>query len=69
VSLLQNYRSQLGRIGLPNNIIPNEELAKLPEAPRSIIESTSPDKIVSRYSYDIDRLPQLYCDRICYSFL
>jgi 2-polyprenyl-6-methoxyphenol hydroxylase-like FAD-dependent oxidoreductase len=57
-------RSQLGRIGLPNNIIPSEELAKLPEAPRSIIESTPLDKIVSRYSYDIDRLPQLYRDRI-----
>jgi 2-polyprenyl-6-methoxyphenol hydroxylase-like FAD-dependent oxidoreductase len=57
-------RSQLGRIGLPNNVIPKAELAKLPEAPRSIIESTPLDKIVSRYSYDIDPLPQLYRDRI-----
>jgi salicylate hydroxylase len=44
--------------------IPPEELAKLPSEPRNVIESTPPEQIVTRYSYDIDTLPRLYQDRI-----
>ena len=49
----------------PKNIaIPPEELAKLPERPRAIIESTPQEQISCRFSYDIDPLPQLYSGRI-----
>ncbi len=34
--------------------IPKAELAKLPIEPRTVIESTPPEQIVTRYSYDID---------------
>lgn len=54
-------------VGAPqpeNTAIPPEELAKLPERPRSVIESTPPDDISCRFSYDIDPLPQLYSGRI-----
>ncbi|NJP11857.1 MAG: NAD(P)-binding protein [Leptolyngbyaceae cyanobacterium RU_5_1] len=44
--------------------IPRKELAKLPAAARAIIESTPPEQIVSRYSYDIDPLPHLYHGRV-----
>jgi salicylate hydroxylase len=44
--------------------IPTQELAKLPEDARAIIESTPLEQVVSRYSYDIDPLPQLYKGRI-----
>jgi 2-polyprenyl-6-methoxyphenol hydroxylase-like FAD-dependent oxidoreductase len=44
--------------------IPSQELAKLPDDARTIIESTLPEAIVSRYSYDIDPLPQLYNGRV-----
>lgn len=44
--------------------IPPEELAKLPDDARAVIESTPPEQIVSRYSYDIDPLPRLYDGRI-----
>lgn len=47
-----------------DSIIPAKELAKLPDDARAMIESTPPDAIVSRYSYDIDPLPQLYNGRI-----
>ncbi|WP_036484140.1 FAD-dependent monooxygenase [Myxosarcina sp. GI1] len=44
--------------------LPSEELAKLPSEARSVIESTPPEQIVTRFSYDIDPLPQLYRGRI-----
>lgn len=44
--------------------IPQKELAKLPIEARKIIESTPPEQMVTRYSYDIDPLPQLYQGRI-----
>lgn len=44
--------------------IPAAELAKLPDAPRAVIEATPPEQIVSRYSYDIDPLPRLYDGRV-----
>lgn len=44
--------------------IPPRELAKLPIEPRTVIESTPPEQIVTRYSYDIDTLPQLHRGRI-----
>ncbi len=44
--------------------IPPAELAKLPADARALIESTPPEQIVSRYSYDIEPLPQLYSGRI-----
>ncbi|WP_404790637.1 FAD-dependent oxidoreductase [Altericista sp. CCNU0014] len=47
-----------------DNTIPPQELAKLPDDARAIIEATPPQAIVSRYSYDIDPLPQLYNGRI-----
>jgi salicylate hydroxylase len=48
----------------PNIPIPPQELAKLPSEPRTVIESTRPEQIVTRYSYDIDPLPKLYQGRI-----
>jgi salicylate hydroxylase len=44
--------------------IPQQELAKLPIEPRKVIESTPPEQLITRYSYDIDPLPQLYQGRI-----
>jgi 2-polyprenyl-6-methoxyphenol hydroxylase-like FAD-dependent oxidoreductase len=44
--------------------IPTQELKKLPDDARAIIEATPPDTIISRYSYDIDPLPQLYQGRV-----
>lgn len=44
--------------------IPPQELAKLPDDARAIIEATPHEQIVSRYSYDIDPLPQLYSGRV-----
>jgi 2-polyprenyl-6-methoxyphenol hydroxylase-like FAD-dependent oxidoreductase len=45
---------------VPKNCeIPQEELQKLPEAMRRTIEITPPENIVTRYSYDIDPLPQI----------
>jgi salicylate hydroxylase len=44
--------------------IPPAELSKLPIEPRKVIESTPPEQIITRYSYDIDPLPQLYQGRI-----
>ncbi|PZV11259.1 MAG: monooxygenase [Pseudanabaena sp.] len=40
--------------------IPAQELAKLPEDARKVIESTPIENMICRYSYDIDPLPQLY---------
>jgi 2-polyprenyl-6-methoxyphenol hydroxylase-like FAD-dependent oxidoreductase len=47
-----------------NTAIPAMELAKLPADARAVIEATPPEQIISRYSYDIDPLPQLYRGRI-----
>ena len=44
--------------------IPPQELAKLPIEARTVIASTPPDQMVTRYSYDIDPLPRLYQGRI-----
>jgi 2-polyprenyl-6-methoxyphenol hydroxylase-like FAD-dependent oxidoreductase len=48
----------------PNIPIPPQELAKLPIDARTVIASTPPEQIVTRFSYDIDPLPQLYQGRI-----
>jgi 2-polyprenyl-6-methoxyphenol hydroxylase-like FAD-dependent oxidoreductase len=53
------------QVFLPRNpMIPADELAKLPDDARAVIENTPTEQIVSRYSYDIDPLPQLYDGRI-----
>ncbi len=49
---------------LDNLPIPTQELAKLPIEPRTVIESTPPEQIVTRYSYDIGLLPKLHQGRI-----
>ncbi|BAU63766.1 monooxygenase FAD-binding protein [Stanieria sp. NIES-3757] len=48
----------------PNIPIPPQELAKLPIDARTVIASTPPEQMVTRFSYDIDPLPQLYQGRI-----
>ena len=49
----------------PNNInIPTEELAKLPDEPRAVIESTPPEQITCRFSYDISPLSRMYNGRV-----
>ena len=44
--------------------MPAEELAKIPDAPRRIIESTDPADIKCRFSYDLDMLPCIRNGRI-----
>jgi 2-polyprenyl-6-methoxyphenol hydroxylase-like FAD-dependent oxidoreductase len=56
--------SEIGSLAPHNPIIPPAELAKLPDAARSLIQSTPTDQIVSRYSYDIDPLPRLHDNRV-----
>ncbi|MEB3293333.1 MAG: FAD-dependent monooxygenase [Synechococcales bacterium] len=54
-----------GRVVLAQNpSIPAQELAKLPADARAIIEATSIEQVVSRYSYDIDPLPRLHHGRV-----
>lgn len=49
----------------PNDItIPPQELAKLPDDARKLIESTPLENIVCRFSYDIDPLPKIYDGRV-----
>jgi len=55
---------EVGTLQPTNIIIPPQELAKLPEDARNVIESTPLENIVCRYSYDIDPLPQLYDGRV-----
>lgn len=55
---------EVGALMPRDTTIPREELAKLPESARAVIESTPPEQIVCRYSYDIEPLPQLYDGRI-----
>jgi 2-polyprenyl-6-methoxyphenol hydroxylase-like FAD-dependent oxidoreductase len=56
--------SERGVLLPQDTAIPPQELAKLPDDARAIIESTPLEQVVSRYSYDIDPLPQLYQGRI-----
>jgi 2-polyprenyl-6-methoxyphenol hydroxylase-like FAD-dependent oxidoreductase len=56
--------SEKGLLLPEDTTIPPQELAKLPDDARAIIEATPPEAIVSRYSYDIDPLPQLYKGRV-----
>jgi 2-polyprenyl-6-methoxyphenol hydroxylase-like FAD-dependent oxidoreductase len=50
---------------VPKNCeIPSTELQKLPEAMRHTIEITPSENIVTRYSYDIDPLPQIVSGNI-----
>ncbi|UBF27061.1 FAD-dependent monooxygenase [Kovacikia minuta CCNUW1] len=56
--------SEVGALRPQNTAIPKAELAKLPDGPRSVIESTPPELIVCRYSYDIAPLPHLRDGRI-----
>ena len=44
--------------------IPPEELSKIPDDARAIIESTPVEQIVTNFSYDIDPLPRLYQNRV-----
>lgn len=44
--------------------LPAQELAKLPEVARRIIESTPAEDLKCRFSYDIDVLPNLYKGRV-----
>ncbi|MEL7034552.1 MAG: NAD(P)/FAD-dependent oxidoreductase [Cyanobacteria bacterium J06592_8] len=53
------------RLSRPHNIaMPPEELAKLPDQPKAVIESTPSEQIVCNFSYDLDSLPRLYQGRI-----
>lgn len=58
---LEQERTLKPVVNLP---IPPEQLAKLPQEPRNIIESTPLEQMVTRYSYDIEPLPQLHQGRI-----
>jgi 2-polyprenyl-6-methoxyphenol hydroxylase-like FAD-dependent oxidoreductase len=55
---------EVGTLQPTNITIPPQELAKLPEDARNMIESTPLENIVCRYSYDIEPLPQLYDGRV-----
>ncbi|MEO0457089.1 MAG: FAD-dependent monooxygenase [Cyanobacteria bacterium P01_A01_bin.114] len=51
--------------GRPNDVsMPTQELSKLPEVARRIIQSTPAEDIKCRFSYDIDTLPTLQNGRI-----
>jgi salicylate hydroxylase len=56
--------SELGTLIPQDTTIPADELAKLPVEARAVIESTPPEQIVTRYSYDIDPLPQICHQRV-----
>jgi 2-polyprenyl-6-methoxyphenol hydroxylase-like FAD-dependent oxidoreductase len=56
--------AEVSRLQPYETAIPAAELAKLPEAPRSVIESTPTEQIKCRFSYDIDPLPRLYAGRV-----
>jgi 2-polyprenyl-6-methoxyphenol hydroxylase-like FAD-dependent oxidoreductase len=56
--------TERGALVPQDDVMPPKALAKLPDDARAIIESTPPEAIVSRYSYDIDPLPQLYQGRV-----
>ena len=49
----------------PDNIlIPEIELAKLPDAPRKVIQRSSPEEMVCNFSYDLNQLPHIYNKRV-----
>ncbi|MBE9183200.1 FAD-dependent monooxygenase [Microcoleus sp. LEGE 07076] len=56
--------SELGKLQPTNTTMPPQELAKLPEDARKLIESTPLENIVCRFSYDIDPLPKIYDGRV-----
>jgi 2-polyprenyl-6-methoxyphenol hydroxylase-like FAD-dependent oxidoreductase len=56
--------AEKGMLQPTNTMIPAQELAKLPEDARKVIESTPLETMICRYSYDIDPLPQLYDGRV-----
>lgn len=56
--------SEKGTLQPSDVTIPAQELAKLPEDARTVIESTPLENIICRYSYDIDPLPQIYQGRV-----
>ena len=56
--------SEIGSLQPQDPLIPPAELEKLPDKARSLIQSTPPEQIGSRYSYDIDPLPRLHQNRI-----
>lgn len=60
----ERENGNVGQRRLGQTPIPPDELAKLPELPQTIIRATDPDQINCRFSYDIDPLPRLYCDRV-----
>lgn len=60
----EKERPEAGALLPQNTAIPAKELAKLPDAPRAVIEATPPEQIVSRYSYDINPLPRLHDGRV-----
>ena len=60
----QQTDAEKGLLQPSNTTIPAQELAKLPEDARKVIESTPLENIICRYSYDIDPLPQLYDARV-----
>lgn len=55
---------EVGALQPRDATIPRQELAKLPEDARAVIESTPLEQMICRYSYDIDPLPQLYQGRV-----
>jgi 2-polyprenyl-6-methoxyphenol hydroxylase-like FAD-dependent oxidoreductase len=55
---------EVGSLRPMDGTMPIQELAKLPEDARAIIEATPADQIIARYSYDIEPLPHLYEGRI-----
>ena len=60
----EQEEDEVGR-GRPNDVsMPQEELAKLPEAALAVINSTPPEEVKCRFSYDIDTLPSLRNGRI-----
>lgn len=60
----ERTESEIGKLQPTNITIPPEELAKLPEDARNLIESTPIENIVCRFSYDIDPLPKIYDGRV-----
>ncbi len=60
----EQQESEVGASRPHNITIPSEELAKLPDEPRAVIESTPPQQITCRFSYDINPLPRMYNGRV-----
>ncbi|NJR24458.1 MAG: NAD(P)-binding protein [Richelia sp. CSU_2_1] len=56
--------AEVGKLHPADITIPPQELAKLPDDARKVIESTPIESIVCRFSYDIDPLPKIYDNRV-----